>query len=176
MSCLKTLKGIEMSCDPQLAGISEVWFGQYGEFNVVVTESAHTVSNLTAASGATDAVLYHYAFAKQTGSLTSTITIDEANGVRYYTNALTLQFNRLEAEKHVEIEALAAGQLIAIVHDLNDNYWFVGFDSYLSATEATAQSGQEFGSLNGYTLSMSAMSGHLPYKIEKSTFESLIDE
>ena len=99
----------------QFGNISaEVFVGQFGQFEITVTESAHTVSAMTAASGATDAKLYEYEFARQTGSLTSTITVDETAGVRYYTNVAALQFSRLEAEKHVEIEALAQGQLIGI--------------------------------------------------------------
>lgn len=175
MGCpLQTLTGIKANCSANLGGISEAWFGQFGQFNVTVDESAHTVSAITAVSGATDAKFYGYEFARQTGSLTSTITVDEANGVRYYTNVAALQFSRLEAEKHVEIEALAQGQLVGIFHDTNDNYWFVGYDSYMGLTEATAQTGQAFSDLSGYNTSLSQISAHLPYKIEKATFEALI--
>lgn len=172
MACIQTLNGILASCDTNLAGIKEVFLGNYGGFHPVVNEAQHKISGLTADSGFT---LYKYEFAKQTGSLTSTVTIDETNGVRYYTHALNLQFNKLEGTKHVEIEALAAGQLVGIVHDNNDKYWYVGYDSYLSATETTAQTGQSFGDLNGYTTAMSAMSAHLPYEIDYDTFEALID-
>lgn len=172
MACTQNLAGILASCDTNLAGIKEVFLGNYGGFKATVDETLHKVTTL---SGETDDKLYKYEFAKQTGSLTSNVTIDETNGVRYYTHALNLQFNKLEGAKHIEIEALAAGQLIAIVHDNNDKYWYVGYDSYLSATEAAAQTGQSFGDLNGYTTSMSAMSAHLPYEIEYDTFKNLID-
>ena len=175
MYCLQTLKGINADCQSNLGGIVEAYFGGFGQFDITVNESSHTVSAMTAISGATDGKLYKYEFARQTGSLTSTITVDEANGVRYYTNVAALQFSRLEASKHVEIEALAAGQLVGIFKDNNGNYWLVGYDGYMSATEAQAQSGQAYGDLNGYTTSLSQMSAHLPYKIDYATFSALID-
>lgn len=175
MGCpLQTLTGIKANCSANLGGISEAYFGQYGQFDITVNESSHTVSAITAASGATDAKLYAYEFARQTGSLTSTITVDETNGVRYYTNVAALQFSRLEAAKHVEIEALAAGQLVGIFRDSNGEYWLCGTDSYMSITEATAATGQAFSELSGYNTSLSQVSAHLPYKIEKSAFEALI--
>ena len=175
MACLQTLTGIKNSCSANLGGIKRAWFGQFGQFDIAVTESAHTVSTMTAASGATDAKLYEYEFARQTGSLTSTITVDETAGVRYYTNVAALQFSRLEAEKHVEIEALAQGQLVGIFEDMNGNFWLCGQDNYMSLTEQEAGTGTAFTDRNGYTTSLSQMSAHLPYKIEYSTFSGLID-
>lgn len=175
MGCpLQTLKGIQASCVANLGGIAEAWFGQFTQFDITVDESSHTVSAVTAVSGATDAKFYGYEFNRQTGSLTSTITVDEANGVRYYTNTAALQFSRLEAEKHLEIEAMAQGQLIGIFRDVNNNYWMCGYDNYMSLTEATAQTGQAWGDMNGYNTTLSQMSAHLPYKITKDKFESLI--
>lgn len=175
MACLNnyTLTGITADCNPVLAGISEVYLGYYGSFNVEVNTSAQTISAITAVSGAK---FYKYEFAKQTGSLNSTFTKDESNGTRYYTNTLTLQFSRYEAKKHLEVEAMGAEQLVGIVKDLNGQYWFVGFDGYLSTDTIEAGTGDTYDSLNGYNLTMNAMSAYLPFEIQYSQFESLIDE
>lgn len=178
MACSSiTLKGIGINCDTNLAGIKKAWIAQYDDVKVspVLTgENAHTAT-LEAAAEATQP-FFAYNFAKQTGSLTSTITIDEANGVRYYTNEITLQFNKMEASKHLEIEALAAGELVVVILDNNGKYWVVGADQYVSATEATAQSGQAYGDLNGYTTTMSAMSAYLPFEVKdfEETYKTLI--
>ncbi len=178
MNCLSniTLKGIANSCEANLAGIAEVYIGYYGDFDVEVSESAQTVTTFTAATAGVSANLYKYEFAKQTGSLTSTLTKDEANGVRYFTNELVLQFTKMEAAKHLEMTALAAEKLIAIVKTNNGNYFFVGYDGYLSATEGTAQSGQAFGDLNGYNLTMSQMSAYLPFEIQYDDFSAYISK
>ncbi len=177
MACLNnyTLTGILADCNPNLAGIQEAYIGYYGDFNVGIDATAHTVSAITATTDATTGKFEKYTFAKQTGSLTSTLTKDEANGTRYYTNQVVLQFSKMEAWKHLEIEALSAEQLVAIIKDNNNKYWFVGYDGYLSAAEATAQSGQSYDDLNGYNTTMNAMSAYLPFEITYSQFSSLID-
>jgi hypothetical protein len=82
----------------------------------------------------------------------------------------------MEANKHLEIEALAAEKLVAVIGDNNGKYWFVGYDGYLSTDEATAQSGQSYDDLNGYNTTMNAMSAYLPFEIDYATFSSLIDD
>lgn len=177
MKCLNdvTLKGILADCNPNLAGIAEAWLGYNGDFTIVVDETGRTVTTITAASGATSGKFYHYTFAKQTGSLTSTLTKDEAAGTRYWTNAIVLQFSKLEAAKHIEVEAMAAEQLVGIIKDNNGKYWLVGYDGYLSADDGSvAQTGASYDDMNGYTVNMSAMSGYLPFEIQYSQFSELV--
>ena len=176
MACLSnyTLQGILADCNPNLAGIQEAYLGYYGSFNVSADTDTQKIASITTAQ--TGAKFYHYTFAKQTGSLNSTLTKDDTNGTRYWTNTVTLQFSKMEAEKHLEVEAMAAEQLVAIIKDNNLKYWFVGLDGYLSADDAQANSGQSYDDLNGYNLTMNAMSAYLPFEIDYSKFESLIDE
>lgn len=171
MGCLQSLKGLAQSCNTNLAGIRKAYIANFDEVSgVTIDATGHTVSAVVM-SGNTK--FYAYNFAKQTGSLTSTLTKDETNGTRYYTNEIALQFNKLEANKHLEISALAAGQLAVIILDNNGKYWFVGYDSYVSATEGTAQTGQGFDDMNGYNLTMSAMSAYLPFEIPADIFADI---
>ena len=182
MACFTnhTLKGIQTDCAPSLAGIKEAYFA-YAD-SVLVSAyttgvSAQTIDNITSASTGTDSKPFRkYEFNKQTGSLTSTLTKDETNGTRYYTNTATLQFTKMESKKHLEVEAMAAEHLVGIIADNNGKYWYLGYDSYLSTDEATAQSGQSFDDLNGYNLTLNAMSAYLPFEIKYSQFSSLIHE
>lgn len=172
MACLSTysLKGIPFDCASNLAGINVVYLGYKDDFSVTPSEDGHSCT-ITGGSGAK---LYSYSFAKQTGSLTSTLTKDEANGTRFYTNTLALSFNKMEGAKHIEIEAMAAEALIGIAGDNNGKFWVIGSDSYLSANSATAGSGTSYSDKNGYDIELSAMSAHLPYEITKANFESYI--
>ena len=172
MACLSniTLQGLQHSCEANLAGIKKVYLGYYGEFTITPSEETHTAT--IAAVG--QAKLYPYTFAKRTGSLTSTLTKDETNGVRYYTHTVNLQFNKLEAKKHLEMEAMAAESLIGIIVDNNNKCWLIGADGYLSASAQTAQTGQGYDELNGYTLTMDAMSAHLPYEVTEADFQDLV--
>lgn len=172
MACLSdyTLTGILADCNPNLAGISDVWIGYFD--NVEVETSGNSVTSFAVEN---DGKLYHYSFAKQTGSLTSTITVDETNGTRFYTNEIGLQFTKMEAKKHMEMEALAAEHLSVIVKDNNGLYWLVGKDTYVSSTAQVAQSGTAFEDLNGYTLTLSNQEPHLPYEIKYDNFKTYID-
>lgn len=172
MACLSniTLQGLQHSCEANLAGIKKVYLGYYGEFTITPSEEGHTAT-IEAIEGGK---LYEYTFAKKTGSLTSTLTKDETNGVRYYTHSINLQFNKMEARKHLEMEAMASESLIAIVVDNNNKSWLVGADGYVSASAQTAQTGQNYDEMNGYTLTMDAMSAHLPYEVTAESYESLV--
>ena len=185
MACLSnyTLRGITSDCNPVLAGISEVYLGYYGDFNVSADttstgDTRHTITAMTATSGTNK--IYKYEFPKNTSSLNSTFTKDEANGSRYYTNTLSLVFSRYENYKHMEVEAMGAEQLIAIVKDYNldengnPQYWFVGFDGYLSTDSIEAGTGASASDRNGYELTMNATSAFLPMKIAYDTFKNNI--
>ena len=175
MACLSnyTLKGIAGSCEANLAGIKKAWLGYADDFVFTLSSgSAHTVS----VSGASEnATLHEYVFNKQTGSLTSTLTKDETNGTNYYTNTVTLQFTRLEQSKHLEIEAMAKEHLCGIILDNNGEYFLIGWDGYLSLDEDTTQTGQSYDDLNGYQLTLNAMSAYKPIVVTKAYLDDMIN-
>ena len=71
--CTQTLAGIARDCQANQGGIREAYIGNYvaGAFTV----SAGTITAIN--SGAS---FYHYTFKKDTGSFTSTLNVDNANG------------------------------------------------------------------------------------------------
>ena len=176
MGCLSdfTLKGIALDCNPVLAGIKRVYLGYNDQFTITPDAKTQTATIAAKDGAEATAKLYAYDIVANTGGLTSTITKNEQNGTRYYTNTIAMQFNRLEAAKHLEVQAMAAEALVAIVETNDGKYWVVGADSYLSATESNVQTGSSFDDLNGYTISLAARSAYLPFEIKYSDFSSLI--
>ena len=176
MGCLSdfTLKGIALDCKPVLAGIKRVYLGYNDQLTITPDPQTQTATIAAKEGASATAKLYAYDIVANTGGLTSTVTKNEQNGTRYYTNTIAMQFNRLEATKHLEVQAMAAEALVAIVETNDGRYWVVGADSYLSATEANAQTGSSFDDLNGYTISLAARSAYLPFEIQYSDFSSLI--
>ena len=176
MGCLSdfTLKGITLDCNPVLAGIKRVYLGYNDQLTITPDPQTQTATIAAKEGAESTAKLYAYDIVANTGGLTSTITKNEQNGTRYYTNTIAMQFNRLEAKKHLEVQAMAAEALVAIVETNDGKYWVVGADSYLSATESNAQTGSSFDDLNGYTISLAARSAYLPFEIQYSGFSSLI--
>ena len=176
MGCLSdfTLKGIALECKPVLAGIKRVYLGYNDQLTITPDPQTQTATIAAKEGAESTAKLYAYDIVANTGGLTSTITKNEQNGTRYYTNTIAMQFNRLEAKKHLEVQAMAAEALVAVVETNDGRYWVVGADSYLSATESNVQTGSSFDDLNGYTISLAARSAYLPFEIQYSGFSSLI--
>ena len=165
MSCSKTLGGIQASCDTNLGGIKTAWFANFGEVSIS-GQTGHTVSLAFTPADTGVTKMVKYEFAKQTGSLTSTQVRNDQNGTNYYTNAIHLVFSKMEASKHIEVSALAEGRLTAVILDTNGKYWVVGLDTYVSSDGSEiASTGVNFDDMNGYTIDLSCMEGHLFYEV-----------
>lgn len=164
-SCLSnyTLQGVAFDCNSNLAGIRNVWLTYYDGASVsgAINYTAHTISAVTLDSGTE---WYKYSFARNTSSLNSTLTKDDANGTRYYTNTLTLVFNKLEAQKHLEAMALAAEKLVALVEDNNGKVWFLGADAYVSGVSEEIGTGASADDRNGYNVTIEGTSAFLPFE------------
>lgn len=175
MGCLpKGLKGLAVECDTSLAGIEVAYIGEKDNFEVAIDKDTMAITGIT---GSTETgKLYAYHFNRQTGSLNSEMTRNDANGSFYYTNTVALQFTKMEAKKSAEIAALAKAHSIVVVKDLNGQYWVVGADTYATASADTAQSGQSVDDLNGYNITLDSMSAYKPLSISYELIKELIVE
>ena len=126
-----TLAGITMDCAPSLGGIKRVWLTQYKEGLATLDAEGGKIASFG------EATWYEYQFRKGTGSMTSTLTVDETAGTNYVTNELALVFTKMETAKRMEIAAMSVGHLCAVVEDSNGKYWFLGYDDYVSASAGT---------------------------------------
>lgn len=170
--CNQTLKGITLDCSHSLGGIKTVYIANYGDVeSVIVDDASGTISGLTMASGAT---FQPYQFRKQTGSMTSTLTVDETAGVNYVSTELSLVFTKMETAKRIELSALSIGQLAVIVEDSNGVFWYLGKDDYVSVSAGGAQTGTAKGDGNNYTLTLRDESDTYPYEISKEAVEAVI--
>lgn len=169
-----TLAGIIEDCASSLAGVDKIWIGYFGDFNIQVAESAHSVTSMSAATGAETGKLYGYEFPRQTASLTTTLTTNEEAGTRYYTSVVSMVMNKLRAEVYLELEALAEERLVVIVKDNNGICHLLGAHSYVKGTAETAATGQSFDDANQATIELSSTDGHYPYIIDEAKFSGLI--
>lgn len=171
--CNQTLAGITLDCTNSLGGIKTVYIANYGDVeNIALDDETGMVTGITMVEGAT---FKPYQFRKQTGSMTSTLNVDETAGINYVTTEVSLVFTKMETAKRVEMSALAIGQLAVIVLDSNGRYWFVGADDYVSATAGGANTGTAKGDQNAYTLTLTGESTTFPYEVQASVVDSLIE-
>ena len=170
MSCTQTLSGLARDCSSNMGGIVEVLIANYDD----VTAVTLTDGVISAISMATSAKFKRYNFPKNTGNLTSTYNIDPASGIRYVTNDLLLQFNRMQTTSRVEITALALGDLAVIVKDANGKYWYLGKDEPVNASASDGQTGTARGDANRYTITLSTDSAEMPYEVSSGIVDALV--
>lgn len=165
MSCLQTLAGIAKDCASNLAGIAKVWIMNFDAVTATIATNQLTALNAVDSSSDLEDVCFAYNFRKQTATLTSTQTKDNASGTAFWTNVLALQFSKMETTKHLEVSAITQGELAVIAKDNNGKYWYIGAKYAVESTDATAQSGQNYGDLNGYNITLQQISDSLPVEI-----------
>lgn len=170
--CNQTLAGITLDCTNSLGGIKTVYIANYGDVDGQPTVGEGGMITGITMSG--DTKFKPYQFRKQTGSMTSTLTVDETAGVNYVSTELSLVFTKMETAKRVEMSALAIGQLAVIVEDSNGKYWYLGYDDYVSATAGGGNTGTAKGDGNNYTLTLRDESDTYPYEISKDAVEAVI--
>lgn len=172
MACLITIAGITLDCESSLGGIKQVWITQYDNVkSVTVDDETNQISAITLEE---DAKWYNYQFRKGTGSLTSTLNVDENAGTNYVSNELALVFTKMETKKRIEIAALSIGQLVVVVEDSNGKYWFLGKDDYVSASAGTGVTGTAKGDQNAYTLTLATDSESYPYELSAEAIQSVV--
>ena len=166
--CNVNIAGLCKDCDSSRGGIVEVYAANYGDLTPTV--SAGTITAISVASGAS---VYKYEFRKGTGSMTSTLTVDAANGVNYVATELSLQFSKMETRKRIEMAALAVGELVFIVRDSNGKFWYLGMDEAVTASAGSGQTGQAIGDGNFYAITLTDNANTWPYEVLSSVVESL---
>lgn len=170
MACNVTLMGIALDCGTNLSGVKAIYLANDASVGDV-TASEGEISAIDASAG----TFKKYVPAKNTGSLTKTLTKDESTGVMYYTNEAVAQFNRMETAKRTEIANIDRGQFKAIVLDNNGKYWFLGKDNYVSATAVTGQTGAGLDDGNFYTLTLTDISAELPYEVKSEVIAGIVE-
>lgn len=170
MACNQILNGLARDCQPSMGGIVEV-----------LAINREYVKSMDAESGTIDSIgvetekFKAFHFARNTGSMTSTYTIDPATGVRYVTTDLVLQFNRMETTKRVEMVALAQNELVLIVKDANGKYWLLGKDEPVMATAGEGVTGTARSDRNGYSITLQDTSLEMPYEVDPAIIAELVD-
>lgn len=170
MACPQTLAGLVNDCAASMGGIVEVLIANAADVDAV-TVTDNKISAITMVS---TKYFRKYAFARNTGSLSSNYTIDETTGARFVASDLVLQFNRMETIKRVEISALAQGELVVIVKDANGLYWYLGKDAPVKATAGDGLTGTARADRNGYSITLQDNSLEMPFEVAASIIDALL--
>lgn len=172
--CNQTLAGISLDCTNSLGGIKTVYIANYGDVTEIEIDEAS--GQITGVTMSASAKFKPYQFRKQTGSMTSTLNVDETAGINYVSTELSLVFTKMETAKRLEMTALAKAQLAVIVKDSNNKYWYLGKDDYVSSTAGSGNTGTAKGDSNNYSLTLTDESDTYPYEITEAAVLAVVEE
>lgn len=183
--CPITLAGINLDCENNKGGIKRVFIAPYGDVEGYKVDTDNTPEEgqtidptfgvITGFTMATGTTFKTYQFRKNTGSMTSTLTADETNGLNYVTTEVSLVFTKMDTAKRLEMAALSLGQLAVIVEDSNGKYWYVTPDDYASASAGGGETGTAKGDRNAYTLTLSVENDGYPIEITADAVAQVIE-
>lgn len=175
MACTITLTGIGYDCETNLSGVKAIYIADFNDVTDASVGTGEIVDSITMESGKK---YMKYVPAKNTASMTNTLTKNDETGVKYYSNEIVANFNKMDTLKRIEMNQLDGGQLSTIVADKNGKFWLVGDpnEDYATATAVTGQTGAGPDDGNFFTLTVTGMSGKLPLEVAKSAVEAVVDE
>lgn len=170
MACNQTLSGIPKDCEGSRGGIVEIAVANYSDVSSVTV----TDGKVSAIEMAASAKFHRYSFRKDTGSMTSTRTIDPATGTNYVSTDVVIQLAGMTTAKRIEMEALAAIDARVLVHDRNGRWWFLGNEEPVNASAGDGTTGTAIGDANKYGLTLNEVSAHFPYEVDEGIVDALI--
>ena len=168
MACFSLASGINGACDTSMGGITEVYLTEFADDIFTVTSGGTEVTGVK--SGAS---FYKFNFRKGSSSMTSTLTIDDANGINYVSTELSMTFGKMETAKRVAISALATSELAGIVKDCNGKYWALGLSEAVTASAGEGATGAARGDSNHYSITLVDNHTTFPMEVQASVISGL---
>ena len=165
MACGILSKGRGLDCNRVSGGIKFVYFGVYDQFTapiqtVGIVQASGEISDIEMDAGG----LYRYTMPLGVASMTETLVGSRENGTFYVTPSVSVILNRLTKEDQNQIKLLGATKLVCFVQ-LNAQITATGHDVILGLgvtngmelNAGTIDSGSDWGSRGGYTLTFDGM-------------------
>lgn len=173
MACTQTLSGIASACEFNRGGIIEVYIANFADVEPVsIDEESNMIKTITMKE---TAKFKTYSFKQNTGSMTSTLNVDPANGINFVQTDLSLVFAKQDTAKRIEMAALSVGELAVIVKDSNGKYWYLGSEEFVSATAGGATTGTARTDGNNYTLTLTDYSNTYPIEVDPTALATILD-
>ena len=146
MACDLT-KGRRIPCKDILGGVVRAWLIDFGTLGTV-TQTADEITDMT---GTIECFQYDL---KGTNSLETAITSSRENGTTFFEETLTLTLPKLSKEDNKELKLMAYGRPHIAVEDRNGNFMLCGLEHGMDVTGGSIATGQNFGDLSGYSLTL----------------------
>ena len=190
MACSTLNGGIVFdTCARSMGGINKVYLANYSDvdwanFDIDPKNVGEQGSDLDAdfritsipmLSGASHYGFFSFQVRKNTGSMTSTLNVDDNTGSSVSTD-LVMDWREMEYEKRKAMSAFLQGEFVAIVRDANGHYWFLGANLPVSASAGTGETGTANTDANHYTITLNDVSNDWPFEIKVGTGAVVIND
>ena len=161
MACTALTRGRGLDCNRISGGVKKIFFSVYDSDVSYTYDATHPLEiDAIDWDGST---IYEYVTPLGVASVTDTITGSTENGTIFYTPSVNVILNRLTKEDQNEIKLLAKSK-VRIFAQLNqqltnghDVICAMGMVNGMELNAGTMDSGSDFGSRNGYTLTFDGM-------------------
>ena len=168
MACNLTA-GISKGCRDNTGGIVEAYIGNFPTGYTSNEWYDETDGTITSISGTS---LYQFEPNKNSSSWSDEISAE--NGTIGYKHILNMVFAKNEADKRNAIYLLGQANLVAIVRDKNEKYWFLGPQSGIEITAGNSSSGTVLNDLNGWNITISGEEPKPALEVSSSIISGLL--
>ena len=120
MACLIT-SGITRDCGYNFGGLQLVYLANATEVTAVTSDSDGQITGVTMATGAT---FYEFEFEPQSGQKLEELQAGTVS--KYILQTLNFQLSNINQTKKNVLEDLGVGDIVAIMQDQQDIYWYFG--------------------------------------------------
>lgn len=180
MACSRTLSGIAMECAPSKGGIVEAYIANWAkgmfQYTVNTGSSASDVEIPDTVTGVTTGTTWSkLAFRKNISNFTSTINVDDANGVNYVSTEINFVFNKMQTASRIAISAMAYSGAALVVKDANGKYWAFGVDEPVMLTAGSGETGTAATDANRYSVTLTDTALFLPMEVSKSVGDTIAE-
>lgn len=171
MACSTLTTGITFDqCSTSMGGIRGVYLANYDDVNIagIVIDSDGLITSIPLVSGEGHHKFFSFHVRKNTGSMTSTLNVDDNTGSSISTD-IVLDWREMENDKRKAMSAFLQGEFVAIVVDANKRSWFLGYDLAITASAGTGETGTANTDANHYSITLNDVSKDWPYEIKEGT-------
>ena len=148
MACTIT-DGIALDCIEGLGGIKTAWIlgGSITGFTEDVTDQITDIAGT--------GTYFKFELPKDTASFTQTANIAPTNGTLFYTQELTMNFQKMDTAKRNVLKLLLKNRDLSVVfEDNNGVYWLLGKVRGCQASASTGVTGTAPGDANQFTVTL----------------------
>lgn len=179
MACSTLNSGIQIClCTTSMGGIKTVYLANADDVDVAGVEasidSEGRITNIPLITGTGHYKFFKFDVRKNTGSMTSTLNVDDNTGSSVSTD-LVLDWREMEYKKRKAMSAFLMGEFVALVEDANHHWWFLGLNLPMTASAGTGETGTSNTDANHYTITLNDVSNDWPHEINEGSGTGEVD-